>query len=70
MQGCTKKRISEMEKECAICGEKISRLNNGFSDLLDNSEKKKLLNIKGEQTICNDCKFTLMAVSIFSPFKK
>lgn len=57
-----------MEKKCAICGNEISEENNGFSNLLDNSETKRLLSLKHEQTICTDCKFTLMAVEIFSPF--
>jgi hypothetical protein len=57
-------------KNCQICGTSITEQNNGFSDLLDNEESKRLLHLAKEQTICGECKFTVMALEIISPFKK
>jgi hypothetical protein len=54
--------------KCDLCGQKISRHNDGFSDLLNNEEQKRLLNLKKGRTICLDCKFTVMALDIISPF--
>jgi len=53
---------------CKICKSRITQQNNGFSDLLDNEEKKRFLNLKKNQTICTDCKFIVMSLDIISPF--
>jgi hypothetical protein len=55
-------------KKCTICNTKITDSNNGFSDLINNSEKKRLLNLKKEQTICLDCKSDLLYAGIISPW--
>ncbi len=58
-----------MSKTCKICNTKITNKNNGFSDLLDNNERKRLLKLKKEETVCTECKYLFMAVDIMSPFK-
>jgi hypothetical protein len=55
-------------KKCNICNTKISKRNNGFSDLLNNEEHKRTLKLKREQTICIECKFSVMALEIITPF--
>ena len=55
-------------KQCVLCGTKINNQNNGFSDLLSNKEQKKILHLQPKETICTECKFTVMAVEILSPF--
>jgi hypothetical protein len=55
--------------KCQICGAEVTKNNNGFSDLLNNEEKKRVLNLKPEQTVCCECKFTVMALDIISPFR-
>ena len=62
------KRRYKMEKTCALCGTKITSDNNGFSDLLSSTEQKKVLHLQPKQAICTECKFTVMAVEIISPF--
>ena len=54
--------------KCQICSATITKSNIGFLDLLDNAEKKRLLNLKKEQTICIECKKTLMYIDVLSPF--
>ena len=70
MQGRTQKKRGILMKKCAICGNKVSVRNNGLSSLLDNEELKRMLDLKKEQTICHECKSTIMALDIFSPFYK
>ena len=55
--------------KCTLCGEKITKCNNGFSELLDNEEKQKVLQLKHDETICTECKFDLMMLDIISPFR-
>lgn len=55
-------------QKCQLCGDPITSKNNGFSDLLNNDEMKKVLKLRKDQTVCTDCKFTCMAVEILSPF--
>jgi hypothetical protein len=55
--------------KCQICETKITKKNEGFFDLLNNEEQKRLLNLKKEQTICIECKHLLMIIDILSPFK-
>lgn len=67
MQGGITLRRNKMKK-CAICGARVISGNTGFSDLLSNEEKKKILNLQPKETICTECKFIVMAVEIISPF--
>jgi hypothetical protein len=55
-------------KKCELCGTEITSKNNGFSDYLDNEERKRLLKLKCNQTICNECKYITLAINIISPF--
>jgi len=54
--------------KCQICGTKITSKNNGFSDLLNNEERKRLLNLKKNETICMRCKTDMLMLEIISPF--
>lgn len=67
MQGGITLRRNKMKK-CAICGTRITGSNTGFSDLLSNSENKKMLKLQPKEIICTECKFIVMAVEIISPF--
>lgn len=57
-----------MNKKCTLCQATITDRNNGFSDLLDNSEKKRLLNLGKEQTVCLECKSDLLLAGIINPY--
>lgn len=57
-----------MNKKCTLCQATITDRNNGFSDLLDNSEKKRLLNLGKDQTVCLECKSDLLLAGIITPY--
>ena len=54
--------------KCKLCDEKINKKNNGFSELLDNEEKKRLLKLKKSETVCTECKTTLLLIDVISPY--
>ena len=55
-------------KQCEICKRPIRGNNNGFSDLLNNDERKKTIGIDREQTICIECKSILLYTGLISPY--
>jgi hypothetical protein len=57
-----------MNKKCAICSTKITRLNNGFLELLTSEEKKRLIGLKKDQSICLECKSEMLYAGIISPW--
>jgi phage-related protein len=55
-------------KTCKICSEKIKK-NSGLSELaLNNDERRRLLGLKKDESICIDCKKDLLYAAIISPF--
>ena len=54
--------------KCKLCGQKIKK--HGFSNLLDNSENKKLVGLNKDQSICIECKTTMLNMNILHPFVK
>jgi len=57
-----------MKKRCVLCNTKITAGNNGFSDMLNNEERKRLMGLNKTQTVCLECKFIALALAVISPF--
>jgi len=53
--------------KCKLCGDTITK--HGFSELLNNSESKRLAGIKSDESVCLDCKTTMLILGVLSPWQ-
>jgi hypothetical protein len=51
---------------CKICGEKIKK--HGFSELLNNGESRRAAGLLKGESICLDCKTTMLLLGVLTPW--